>query len=356
MPSPSVDIIVPVWNNPFETRACLAAILEHSPEARLIVIDNGSTRETELMLDEFSERLGEQARFMTPARNLGLVPAINRGLASSGADFAVIVRPYVTVGAGWLKALLDAAVMPRAGLVSPVFRGPGAPPQTRPGSGCELMETFTLTFATLLINGELHRQIGVFDEGLDSAEWCLRDYIRRAEASGYHSCVIARPELVCGREIIFGSQERRTEQARLSRDIYLSRWGVARHYCLYFGSATDAAELSSTVDTLVAIARQGHRFTLLLHRRQFKEFRRRGWDGLHTAIAIRRLPIIAVQRSITRQLADLQAADPNLIAVRGTEDVVFPGVAAPICLNQVMAARENGISHPPQWNNAMEVV
>jgi hypothetical protein len=348
----SVDIIVPVWNNPFETRACLAAILEHSPEARLIIIDNGSTRETELMLDEFSERLGEQALFMTPTRNLGLVPAINRGLASSDADFAVIVRPYVLVGTGWLKALLDVAGMPRAGLVSPLFRGPGAPALSRPGSGCELLETFTLSFATLLISGELHRQVGGFDEGLDSAEWCLRDYIRRAEASGYHTCVIAQPELVCSQEIIFGSQERRQEQARLSRDSYRSRWGIARHYCLYFGSGTDAAELSGTVEALVARARQGDRFTLLLHRKQFKEFRRRGWDGLHTAIAIRRLPLIGVQRSITRQLADLQAGDPDLIPVRGAEDVVFPGVAAPICLNQVMAARENGISHPAQWGNS----
>jgi hypothetical protein len=217
------------------------------------------------------------------------------------------------------------------------------------------METFTLSFAALLISGELHRQAGGFDEGLDSAEWCLRDYMRRAEASGYHTCVIARPELVCGREIIFGSQERRTEQARLSRDTYLSRWGIARHYCIYFGSATDTADLSGTVETLVSAARQGHRFTLLLHRKQFKEFRLRGWDGLHTAIAIRRLPLIGAQRSLARQFADLRSADPDLIPVRGDEDVVFPGVAAPICLNQVMAARENGSSHPAQWGNAMEV-
>jgi len=356
MPPPSVDIIVPVWNNPFETRACLAAILEHSPEARPTIIDNGSNRETELVLDGFSERLGERALFMAPARNLGLVPAINRGLASSDADFAVVVRPYVTVGTGWLKTLLDAAVMPLTGLVSPVFRGPGAPALYRPGSGCELMETFSLSFAALLIRGDLHRQIGGFDEGLDSAEWCLRDYMRRAEASGYHTCVVARPELTCGQEAIFGSQERRQEQARLSRDTYLARWGVARHYCLYFGPAIDAADLSETVDALVASSRQGHRFTLLLHRRQFKEFRRRGWDGLHTAITIHRLPFIGVQRSIVHQLAALQAADPDLIPVRGSEDIIFPGVTAPISLNQVMTARKEDISHPAQWCNAMEVV
>ena len=109
MNSPTVDIIVPVWNNHFETRACLAAILTHSPEARLIIVDNGSSRETELMLEEFSEPLGERGLFIKSERNIGLVPAINMGLARSDSDFAVIVRPQVLVNAGWLATLLSEA-------------------------------------------------------------------------------------------------------------------------------------------------------------------------------------------------------------------------------------------------------
>ena len=355
MPSPSVDIIVPVWNNPFETRACLAAILEYSPGARLIIIDNGSSRETELMLEEFSEPLAEQALFITSERNIGLVPAINKGLASSDADLAVIVRPQVMVGRGWLEPLLDAAGMPQVGIVSPVFRGRGAPAITRPGSRCALMETFSLSFTTLLIRGELQKQLGGFDEGMDGADWCLRDYIRRAETCGYHTCVTAQPELVCTPETVFGSPERREGQTRLSRERYLSRWGVAHHYCLYFGPETQAADLSETVGTLVAAARRGHRFSLLLHRRQFNEFRRRGWNGLHTAIEICRLPLLGTQRSFARQFAALQAADPDLIPVLGSEDALFPGVAAPICLSELVAGGENGIPPSAQWGNAMEV-
>ena len=356
MPSPSVDIIIPVWNNPFETRACLAAILEHSPEARLIIIDNGSSRETELMLEEFSESLGEQARFITSERNIGLVPAINRGLDSSDADFAVIVRPQVMVDRDWLKPLLDAAGLPQVGIVTPVFRGSGSPAVARPVTGCALMETFSLSFATLLIRGELQKQLGGFDEGLDGAEWCLRDYIRRAESSGYRTCVSAQPELTCGQETIFGSPERRQGQAQLSRDIYLSRWGAARHYCLYFGPEADAAGLSGTVEALVAAARQGHRFTLLLHRRQFKEVRRRGWYGLHTAIAICSLPLFGAQRSLARQFAALQAADPDLIPVRGSEEVIFPGAAAAMYLAEVVDVTKTTSQPPAQLNNAMEDV
>jgi len=353
MPSPTVDIIVPVWNNPFETRACLAAILEHSPEARLIIIDNGSSRETELMLEEFSEPLGEHALFITSERNIGLVPAINRGLASSDRDLAVVVRPHVMVGKGWLKALLDAAGMPQVGLVSPLFRGSGAPALSRPGSGFALMETFSLSFATLLIRGELHRQLGGFDEELDGAEWCLHDYIRRAENSGYRTCVTAQPELVCGQETVFGSQERRQKQSCLSRDRYLARWGVARHYCLYFGPEMDAAGLSETVEAIAAAARRGHRFTLLLHRRQFREFRRRGWNGLHTAIDFCRLPLFGARRSLARQFAALQAADPDLIPVQGAEHALFPAAAAAVCLNEVLDDCKNG-SPPCAIGNALE--
>jgi glycosyltransferase involved in cell wall biosynthesis len=356
MPSPSVDIIIPVWNNPFETRACLAAILEYSPEARLIIIDNGSSRETELMLEEFSESLGEQALFITAERNIGLVPAINRGLTSSDADFAVIVRPQVMVGRGWLEALLEAAAPPQVGIVSPVFRGIGAPALPRPASGCSLLETFSLSFAALLVRGEMHRQLGGFDEGLDGSEWCLRDYIRRAENGGYHICVSALPELVCGQETVFGSHERRREQARLSRERYLARWGVARHYCLYFGPESDAGDLTEIVEGIVSAARRGHRFTLMLHGRQFKEFRRRGWSGLHTAISLCRLPFLGAQRSLARQFAALQATDPDLIPVRGAEHVIFPGVAVTMNLEEVADGNKNGRSPSAQWGNAMEVV
>jgi glycosyltransferase involved in cell wall biosynthesis len=356
MTTPSVDIIVPVWNNPFETRACLAAILEYSPEARLIVIDNGSSRETELMLEEFSESLGERGLFMTTERNLGLVPAINRALASSDAEVAVIIRPRILVCRDWLKALLDAAGMPGVGLVSPTFRGSAAPAVPGPIAGCSLAETFSLSFAALLLRGEMQKQLGGFDEGLDGAEWCLRDYIRRAQTIGYHTCVSALPRLDCGPETVFGSEERRREQSRISRDRYLERWGLARHYCLYFGPDLDAAELTETVETLVAAARRGDCFSLLLHRRQFKEFRQRGWNGLHTAIEIRRLPILRTQRSLARQLGELQTAHPELIPVRGSESVEFPGAAAALSLNEVAAPRSSeGINPPGHWDNAMEV-
>jgi len=354
MATPSVDIIVPVWNNPFETRACLVAILTHSPEARLIIVDSGSSRETELMLEEFSESLGEEALFITSERNIGLVPAINMGLANSNSDFAVVVRPHVMVGSGWLKALLNTAGMPQVGIVSPVYRGTGAPAISRPPNACPLLETFSLSFATLLLKGGMQAELGSFDEGLDGGEWCLKDYIRRAETRGYHTCVASDPELLCGPETIFGSPQRRLEQTRQSREQYISRWGAPHHYCLYFGPGIQAGDLHTTIESIVAGARRGHRFTLLLHRKQFKEFRKRGWNSLHASIAISSLPWLGAVRSLTRQVAALQLADPDMLLVRGTEEALFPGCDVTIPFNEIAAPHS---THPFQdHSNPLEAV
>jgi hypothetical protein len=258
------------------------------------------------------------------------------------------------VGSGWLKGLLDTAQMPQVGIVSPVFRGSSICGVSRPLAGCALMETFSLSFATLLLRGEMHKQLGVFDEGLDGGEWCLKDYIRRAEDSGFRTCVTGHPELICGQETVFGSQERRQEQSRLSRDCYLSRWGNPDHYCLYFGQEVLAGDLYETVESIVAGARHGHRFTLLLHRKQFKEFRKRGWNGLHTGITISQLPLFAPGRSLARQIAALQSADPNLILVRGAEGALFPGSDSAIAFDEIAATRRNNISS--HLNYSLEVV
>jgi hypothetical protein len=336
MTTPSVDIIIPVWNSPFETRACLASILHHSPEARLIVVDNGSSRETELMLEEFSEPLGEHGLFIKSERNLGMVPAINIGLARSDSDVAVILRPHAQVTTDSISGLVQAAQTPHTGIVSPLFGGSGAPllPPITPGG--TLMETFRVSFAALALRKEMHRQLGGFDEGLDGGEWCLKDYVRRAWKWGYHSCVTSRSHVVCGKETVFGSNVRRFQQGQLSSSAYRERWGIGRHYVIYFGRST-AASLSDTMETITQGARQGHRFTLLLHRRQAADFQRMGWHVRHTGIELQRISPLMPQRDLLRRLTTLRAGIPDIIPVRGVTGIDFPGLDAAIPFDEVAA-------------------
>jgi glycosyltransferase involved in cell wall biosynthesis len=338
MKSPSVDIIVPVWNSPFETRACLAAILEFSPEARLIIVDNGSSRETELMLEEFSERLGEHGLFIKSERNVGLIPAINMGLTRSDSDFAVIVRPHVMVNKGWLQVLLDAAETTGASIVSPLFTGAGAPLLPALTAGCTLLESCTVSFSTLLMRGEMRIIAGIFDEQLDGGEWCLAEYVRRAASRGYRTCITSNAVLACDAEPVFGSAERRQEMAKNSRAAYLAAWGVSRHYAVYFGKEADASNLSNSIETILEGARQGHRFTLLLHRRQHSNFRRLGWNALHTGIELYCVSMLLTKRDLQRKLAQLQAVSPDLLAVRGSDGVPFPLVVTAIPIHELVAA------------------
>jgi glycosyltransferase involved in cell wall biosynthesis len=331
MKTPNADIIVPVWNNLFETRACLAAILAHSPNARLIIVDNGSDRQTQLMLEEFSESLGDNGLFISSERNVGLVRAINMGLARSDSDFAVIVRPHVLVSPGWLDGLLEAA---REGMASPLFSGSGAPRLPQLVRHCTQMETCSISFSVLALKGEMHMLIGGFDEQLDGGEWCLKDYVSRAWSRGYRTSVTSRSLVACGQEAVLGSEARRQELAVASKSCYLDRWGAGSHYIIYFGHADDATALVETVETILEGARQGHRFTLLLHRRQAAVFRRLGWHALHTAIEIRVLSLFMTQRDLRRTIAALYAVSPDMIPVRGAEGAEYPGLEQTIAFSE----------------------
>ena len=353
MNSPSVDIIVPVWNNLFETRACLAAILEHSPEARLIIVDNGSSRETELMLEEFSESLGESGLFIKSERNIGLLPAINMGLARSDSDFTVIMRPHVLVNAGWLKILLEDAEASNAGILSPLFSGKTAPALPRPVSGCSLMESCLVSFSVLLLRGEMRIMTGRFNEGLDGGEWCLKEYVRRAADKGYRTFITARTILTCGEEAKFGSSERRTEMLNSSRESYRARWGAENHYAVYFGKETDASSLSDTVERILDGARQGHRFTLLLHRRQLSDFRRLGWNGLHAGIRLSGLSAVMPQRDLQKKMAALRTDSADIVAVKGADGIEFPGGISAIPLGDLLAALlKHSTDQPSQHREA----
>lgn len=337
MNSPTIDILVPVWNNPFETRACIAAILAHSAGARLIVVDNGSSRETELMLEEFSESLGDKGLFIKSEKNIGLVAALNLGLVRSDSDYAVIVRPHVSVQAGWLEALVSAAESSGAGIVSPLFFGAEALNLPKPANGCSITESGTVSFATLLLRGGMLRVAGTFDEHLDGGEWCLREYVRRVAVHGYRTCITGHLRLACSAGQLFGSVQRRNEMMQNSRSEYISRWGIPRHYCVYFGPEADAGSLGDTVDAILDGARQGHRFSLLLHRRQYSVFRKLGWNCLHTGIDPYRLSILLPLRDLQRKIASLKSASPDLLAVRGYAGTAFPGFDAAISHDELLS-------------------
>ena len=121
-----------------------------------------------------------------------------------------------------------------------------------------------------------------------------------------------------------------------SRLAYQSQWGTIRHYCVYFGAEASAGSLNDTVLAILDGARQGHCFTLLLHRRQYADFRKMGWNGLHAGIDMRRISFLFPLQDLQRKIKALWIALPDLLAVRGCDGITFPGVDSAISKEELL--------------------
>lgn len=325
MTTPTVDIIVPVWNQPFETRACLVSILNTCDNARLIIINNGCNRDTELLLEEFCDPLGERVLYMTMERNIGFVPALNRALSRSTADWAMVIRPNGTVDGGWLQSLLNLTTNERAGIISPLCTTETPLPQHLTKAYCSQLETCRISFAGLLLSRAMREEIGCFDEELDGASWCLRDYQQRAASHNYRTFFAPAALLHSGPALVFGSEERRRERERTSRETCQQRWGTPQSYAIYFPKQTETEHLSNALATILQAARRGDRFTLLLHHRQYKQAAELGYRCLHTDIELVSLTRFASQRALRNQLHKRSAQTPELVVVKGVDGIPVPG-------------------------------
>jgi hypothetical protein len=325
MTTPTVDIIIPVWNQPFETRACLVSILNTTDSARLIIINNGCNRDTELLLEEFCEPLGNRVLYMTMERNIGFVPALNRGLARSDADWSMVIRSNGTVDGSWLHQLLNVAANERAGIVSPFCTTETPLPKRLTKACCSQLETCQISFAGMLLSRAMRDEIGYFDEELDGSAWCLRDYQQRAAAHSYRTFLVPMALLHSGPPLVFGSEERRRERERLSQLAFLERWGAPQQFAVYFPQQTEAEHLERALSVILTAARRGHCFTLLLHHRQYRQASDQGYRCLHTGIELVSLARFGTGRDLRKWLQRLSAEIPHLSIVKGVDGIPVPG-------------------------------
>jgi glycosyltransferase involved in cell wall biosynthesis len=315
----TADIIVPVWNRPVETRECLVSLMEHSPGARLIMVDSGSDRDTESLLEEFAEILGERALLLRTEVNEGFIRGVNRGLARVEAPWAVVVKSGAVVAPGWLDAILEAGNGdPAAGIVVPrvlpmVERGRRLPTASRS------REISPATFDAVALRRDLLDRCGLFDEGLDGGEWSLRDYVRRAWRERFVSLHAPSSVVYRGEEIVFGSAVRREETLTRSIQAYRERWGEGREYLLFFSPGTAPGAVDGFTDLLLEGARQGDRFTLLLDRGSYR-LAESGWIGsLHESIRLESLPVLFSRSGLRKRVEEWRRTHPDGIVVAAGE-------------------------------------
>jgi hypothetical protein len=326
--TPSLDIIIPVWNSPAETRACLVSILESSATARLIIVNNGCDRVTELMLEEFSDHLADRAIYMTMERNIGFVPAVNRALLRSDADWALIVRPTGMVTAACIDQILAATQREQSGMVTPHCSADFTVHPQFLKNGCASIETAEISFSALALSRLMREQIGLFDEELDGGVWCLRDYRHRSHARGFRCHLVPHVSFAGGQGAVFGSEERRRMQRESAVETFRARWGEQQQLAVYLPRSADERSLSDTLQLLLNAARHGHRFMLYLHRRHHRTALQLGAACLHSGVILHRLATLAPQRDLVRELERQRKQIPGLQLACALGGVSVPGSGA----------------------------
>jgi hypothetical protein len=314
MKHPEIDIIVPVWNKPDETRQCLAALAKHTPGARFILMDNASERETEALLQEFADGLGDRSLLFRNDKIQDFVTVVNRGLASSEAPLVFIIRNTTMVGKGWLEPMLElVSSRPDAGLAIPnlVDRKRGVPlGTTSPCAGA--IEIPHACFDAVLVIRELYRRIGGFDEGMDGGLWCLKDYSRRAWNEGFVTFRVAGPPVFREENPLFGSLPRREEKVRKSIARYVSVWGREESFFIDLSAETDMEEIGRQFGIFLERARCGHSFTVLAGPGAYRKMARRGYVSLHVNIVVKRRPYLSGSGSAERMFSRMRRDIPEM--------------------------------------------
>lgn len=307
-----LDIIIPVWNRPIEVRSALASFVSDSPMARLIMVNNGSERETESILDEFAEALDDRALLVASEKNIGSVAALNVGLAKSTAPLILIATPYTRVGAGWFEPV--AAFFKRNTDVGSLV----LTNSTSSASSVEI-EADHGSFDAMILNSSLNSLVGGFDESMDGAEWALRDYARRSLSFGYRTVSLYSRYLTLLDYRELGSAARREEKVRLARERYISRWGAPKTYLLNISESFFGVDIDILKRALLESARQGDRLFVSAENRVSGILLKNGFSAIHENITFHPLPRFLSRRSLGRFAELASNADSSTTIISETE-------------------------------------
>lgn len=251
----SCDIIIPVYNALDVTKNCLASIDEMTRVSfNLILIDNGSGRETGVFLDAFSPANGQVAVIRNP-ENLGWVKAVNQGMKLSVSPYVCMMNNDTIVRTdGWLEKLMAIAdAASDIGLINPNFEAKGRRFRGRPFTEVDFCRGYCI-----LIKRDVMEKIGFLDEGYGLGYYDDDDYSVRAIRAGFR-CVRANDVIVEHlRDSTFTAIFDKTKRVALherNKKLFYSKWGRRMKLVFLITRAVDRKRVS---DLLIALARRQH--------------------------------------------------------------------------------------------------
>jgi GT2 family glycosyltransferase len=116
----SIDIVVPVRDDPVEIKACLDAVVQFTlPPYRVILVDEGSGPETVCFLRRVTIEQG--FIFLRVAERKGYAFAANAGIRASDAAWIVLLNSDAVVSPDWLDRMWAYVVAdPKIGIIGPL--------------------------------------------------------------------------------------------------------------------------------------------------------------------------------------------------------------------------------------------
>ncbi|OGW84689.1 MAG: hypothetical protein A2987_06560 [Omnitrophica bacterium RIFCSPLOWO2_01_FULL_45_10] len=259
------DIIIPVFNRLDVTKNCLGSIYERTDtESNLILIDNGSDRETRDFLDSLYVSHQAQADAKKKIReaivihnnsNKGWVKAVNQGLKLSLSPYICIMNNDTVVRTDdWLSKLIDVAELEKEiGLVNPRFDI-----KKKIESGKRFVEIDFCRGYCILIKRSVVEKIGLFDESYGLGYYDDDDYSVRASREGF-KCVRANEVFVehlrdSTFSALFEDRERRALHEN-NKTLFYSKWGRRLKIVFIVSKTVNENKLSHI---LFSLARKQH--------------------------------------------------------------------------------------------------
>ena len=228
----STLIVVPTWSNVKYLVCCLESLFDLTREAdfRVVVVDNGSTDQTQEYLGDVKKRHGVIVH--RNETNLGFVKAMNQGLgyAAPGDDILWLNDDVQIVDGLWLKKMSNLLQAKGVGAVGPTsnfvmgLQQFSLSPQI-PYSGHSA--NFLIGFC-LLVSAEAFARVGLLDERFGFGGNDDLDFSIRLRDAGYN-LVIDRSTFVyhygCKSISRIGGYEVVEKETRPK---LVEKWGQAR--------------------------------------------------------------------------------------------------------------------------------
>lgn len=233
------DIIIPVWNQPEVTKACINSILKNTNHPfRLIIIDNGSDKLTSDYLESLDSINGLNFLLIKNSENLGFVKAINQGMSASDAPFVCLMNNDTVAAAGWLEEMVGVMGSSAGiGIVNPSSNTLGQ--HARRGESIEFyasglrrykdqtQEMYSVRGFCMLIKRAVIDRIGFLDEAYGMGYFEENDYSVRAKRAGFRIVRAKGAYVYHKEETTFKVMAGRCELFEANEKIYNRKWGKA---------------------------------------------------------------------------------------------------------------------------------